>query len=266
MDQFAPIVAIELHEAVEDSAFVARRGPEGNRVRGQAHPVRIGGRMKHDPAIDEYLAGVSPKSRALLQMLRKTIHALVPDVEECLSYRLPAFRFEGKLIAGFSATSKGCSYYPFSGTTLKTLASDIEGYGERERCTVLRVGGLGGCFGRSDYDRNCLHGYAKRHYTREEIERLSTIRGVDVMLVHDVPAGVRFEQHRQGPGWVSDAAGLDDLLARTEPRVCFFGHHHQRLDGEVSGVRCVGLDKVGRPGNLVACGGESFGGADARDR
>lgn len=119
--------------------------------------------------------------------------------------------------------------------------------------TVLRAGGIGGCFGRSDYERKGrLQGYGKRHYTREEIERLSTVRGIDIMLMHDAPAGVRFEHHRQGPGWVSDAAGLDDLLASTDPRVCFFGHHHQRLDGDVSGVRCVGLNKVGRPGNLVA--------------
>jgi len=84
---------------------------------------------KRDPAIDDYLAGVSARSRALLQQLRKTIHALVPEVEECISYRLPAFRYRGSVIAGFSATSNGCSYYPFSGTTLETLASDIAGYG-----------------------------------------------------------------------------------------------------------------------------------------
>jgi len=29
---------------------------------------------------------------------------------------------------GFSATSKGCSYCPFSGATLGTLATEIEGY------------------------------------------------------------------------------------------------------------------------------------------
>jgi uncharacterized protein YdhG (YjbR/CyaY superfamily) len=84
--------------------------------------------MRRDPAIDEYLEGVTPSSRAMLQKLRKTIHSIVPDVEECISYRLPAFRYRGSVIAGFSATSKGCSYYPFSGTTLKTLADDIEGY------------------------------------------------------------------------------------------------------------------------------------------
>jgi uncharacterized protein YdhG (YjbR/CyaY superfamily) len=85
--------------------------------------------MRRDPAIDEYLAGVSPKSRALLEKLRKSIHAIVPELEECISYRMPAFRHQGKVIAGFQATSAGCSYYPFSGTTLKTLADDLGGYG-----------------------------------------------------------------------------------------------------------------------------------------
>jgi uncharacterized protein YdhG (YjbR/CyaY superfamily) len=86
--------------------------------------------VRREPAIDEYLAEASPSSRALLQRLRKTIHAIVPEAEECISYRLPAFRYRGRIIAGFSATSKGCSYYPFSGTTLKTLADDIGAYSQ----------------------------------------------------------------------------------------------------------------------------------------
>lgn len=93
-------------------------------------PPKVLDQMRWDPAIDKYLADVSPKSRSMLQKLRKAIHALVPEAEECISYRLPAFRFEGRIIAGFSATSTGCSYYPFSGTTLKTLAADIEGYSQ----------------------------------------------------------------------------------------------------------------------------------------
>lgn len=117
--------------------------------------------------------------------------------------------------------------------------------------TVL-LGGIGGCFGPADFERKSKHlqGYAKRHYTRDEIESL--VGGIDVLLTHDAPAGVRFERHRQGAGYVSAAAGLDLLLARTRPRVCFFGHHHIRLDAEVAGVRCIGLNKVARPGNLVA--------------
>jgi uncharacterized protein YdhG (YjbR/CyaY superfamily) len=93
---------------------------------------------RREPAIDEYLGTVTATNRALLLQLRKAIHAIVPEVEECISYRLPAFRLRRKIIAGFSATSKGCSYYPFSGTTLKTLAGEIEGY--RQTKSALHFG------------------------------------------------------------------------------------------------------------------------------
>jgi uncharacterized protein YdhG (YjbR/CyaY superfamily) len=83
---------------------------------------------KQTGAIDEYLARVSSTNHALLRELRRSIHAVVPEVEECISYRLPAFRYQGRVIAGFSARPKGCSYYPFSGRTLTTLAGDLEGY------------------------------------------------------------------------------------------------------------------------------------------
>ncbi|HEX9402765.1 MAG TPA: hypothetical protein VF912_21905 [Anaeromyxobacter sp.] len=57
---------------------------------------------------------------------------------------------------------------------------------------VVRVGGIGGCFGPSDYERRSKHlqGYAKRHYTRDEIDELGRRSGIDVLLVHDAPAGV----------------------------------------------------------------------------
>jgi uncharacterized protein YdhG (YjbR/CyaY superfamily) len=86
--------------------------------------------MKHDPAVDEYMTRTNPATRALLEKLRKTIHTILPEVEECISYRMPAFRYRGKIVAGFSATSTGCSYYPFSGSTLRTLARELEDYGK----------------------------------------------------------------------------------------------------------------------------------------
>jgi uncharacterized protein YdhG (YjbR/CyaY superfamily) len=109
-----------------------RRGAGGGRVERQpVHADRwskLLDPMRREPAIDEYLAGVTPSSRALLQKLRKTIRSIVPEVEECISYRLPAFRYRGRIIAGLSATATGCSYYPFSGATLETVADDIKGY------------------------------------------------------------------------------------------------------------------------------------------
>ena len=119
---------------------------------------------------------------------------------------------------------------------------------------IIRVAGVGGCHGPSDFERESkrLQGYAKRHYTRDEIETLSNAVAVDILLVHDAPAGVPFERHRRGIGWVSEAAGLDKLVASVRPKICFFGHHHTRVDAEVANVRCIGLNKVRMPGNLVA--------------
>jgi uncharacterized protein YdhG (YjbR/CyaY superfamily) len=85
---------------------------------------------KKPESIDEYLESVSEDRRAVLETLRRTIHSIVPGLEECISYSMPAFRHEGQVIAGFQATAKGCSYYPFSGTTLSTLSSELSGYGQ----------------------------------------------------------------------------------------------------------------------------------------
>jgi uncharacterized protein YdhG (YjbR/CyaY superfamily) len=78
--------------------------------------------------IDEYLATISGEQRAALDQLRAQLRALLPKAEECISYGLPAFRLDGRVVAGFAATKKGCSYYPFSGRTLATLAAELEGY------------------------------------------------------------------------------------------------------------------------------------------
>jgi uncharacterized protein YdhG (YjbR/CyaY superfamily) len=80
--------------------------------------------------IDDYLSQISGEKRAALDKLRKTILSIVPKAEECISYRMPAFRLDGAVVAGFQATAKGCSYYPFSGTTLRTLAEDLRGYSQ----------------------------------------------------------------------------------------------------------------------------------------
>jgi uncharacterized protein YdhG (YjbR/CyaY superfamily) len=84
--------------------------------------------MKPAKTIDAYLESVTAEQRAALKKLRAQIRAIVPRAEECISYRLPAFRLDGKIVAGFAARAKACSYYPFSGRTLRTLAKDVAGY------------------------------------------------------------------------------------------------------------------------------------------
>jgi uncharacterized protein YdhG (YjbR/CyaY superfamily) len=78
--------------------------------------------------IDEYLAGLSPEDRAVLQKVRRAVHAAAPGAEECISYGMPAFRLNGKLIAGFKAAANHCSFHPMSSDTVATLKADLAGY------------------------------------------------------------------------------------------------------------------------------------------
>jgi uncharacterized protein YdhG (YjbR/CyaY superfamily) len=81
----------------------------------------------HSP-IDDYLAPLPRDRRVALQKLRRTLRAIVPEAEECISYGIPAFRLDGKVVAGFAATQAGCSYFPFSGSTLGDLSKALDGY------------------------------------------------------------------------------------------------------------------------------------------
>ena len=100
-----------------------------------------------------------------------------------------------------------------------------------------------------------LQGGARRHYTREQAARVGREGRVDILLLHDAPAGTKLGRRLPSgtiEPYVSNAAGLGEAVARARPAICFFGHHHQRVDLEIAGVRCIGLNAVGRPGNLVA--------------
>jgi uncharacterized protein YdhG (YjbR/CyaY superfamily) len=78
--------------------------------------------------IDSYLADLDEPKRITLQQLRQDILEVVPNAEECISYGMPAFRVEGKVVAGFAAFKNHLSYIPHSGSVLPALAADIAGY------------------------------------------------------------------------------------------------------------------------------------------
>jgi uncharacterized protein YdhG (YjbR/CyaY superfamily) len=78
--------------------------------------------------IDDYLRGVEEPKRSTLQALRHTILDVIPDAEQGISYGMPAFRVQGKTVAGFAAFNDHLSYLPHSGTVLGQLADDLAGY------------------------------------------------------------------------------------------------------------------------------------------
>jgi uncharacterized protein YdhG (YjbR/CyaY superfamily) len=62
--------------------------------------------------IDEYLAHLPEEKRAALEKLRRAIKAAAPKAEECISYQVPAFRLDGRMLVWFGAAANHCSFYP----------------------------------------------------------------------------------------------------------------------------------------------------------
>jgi uncharacterized protein YdhG (YjbR/CyaY superfamily) len=78
--------------------------------------------------IDEYLAQAKPDQRAMLQKLRRTIRAVAPTAEECISYGIPAFRLNGRSLVFFGAWANHCSFYPGSSATLKKFRQELRDF------------------------------------------------------------------------------------------------------------------------------------------
>lgn len=78
--------------------------------------------------IDEYLQDLPEPKRSTLEALRRTILEAIPDAEQCISYNVPAFRVNGRVVAGFAAFKDHLSYLPFSGGVLRQLGPELKGY------------------------------------------------------------------------------------------------------------------------------------------
>lgn len=78
--------------------------------------------------VDAYLALLEEPKRATLSRLRETILSILPRAEQGLSYGMPAFRVDGKTIAGFAAFKRHLSYLPHSGSVFPELTEELAGY------------------------------------------------------------------------------------------------------------------------------------------
>ncbi len=78
--------------------------------------------------VDRYLSEIEEPKRSTLKKLRASILKAVPDAEEGISYGMPAFRVNGKVVAGFAAFKNHLTYTPHSGSVLEQLGDDLAGY------------------------------------------------------------------------------------------------------------------------------------------
>ena len=111
---------------------------------------------------------------------------------------------------------------------LASAATELEG---------LRVAGLSGNYAPTKYDlpRSELEGDRRRHFVREDVERLAAVEDVDVLVTHEAPEGLLYYGYDPG------CEHINDLLDATDPDLCLVGHHERHREADVDGHRVVSL-------------------------
>jgi uncharacterized protein YdhG (YjbR/CyaY superfamily) len=83
---------------------------------------------------NRYLAALGGDKRSALEKLRRQIKAGAPKAEECMSYGIPGFRLNGKLLVSYGAAAKHCAFYP--GSIVREFKNELRDYDTSGKGTI----------------------------------------------------------------------------------------------------------------------------------
>ena len=77
--------------------------------------------------VDDYLSRLPEDSRGALENLRDTIKSIVPDAVEVISYQIPTFKYQDRMLVSFAAFAEHCSFFP-GAAPIAAHQSDLKSY------------------------------------------------------------------------------------------------------------------------------------------
>jgi uncharacterized protein YdhG (YjbR/CyaY superfamily) len=79
-------------------------------------------------SVDEYITSQPEAVRRTLSRVRNTIRKAVPEAEEVISYKIPAYKLHGRILIFFAGWKEHWALYPASGTAVAAFKDELSAY------------------------------------------------------------------------------------------------------------------------------------------
>lgn len=85
--------------------------------------------MKAEPkSVDEYIAAQPDAAQVTLRRVQSTILKAVPEAEESISYKMPAYKLHGERLLYFAGWKSYYSLYPATRRLIEAFKNELSGY------------------------------------------------------------------------------------------------------------------------------------------
>ena len=78
-------------------------------------------------SINDYIAGQPARARSVLRRVRATIRRALPDAVEGISYQIPVYKLDGRMVLYFAGFQHHYSIYPATPRVIDALKDELAG-------------------------------------------------------------------------------------------------------------------------------------------
>ena len=86
--------------------------------------------------VDEYIAGFPRPVQVLLKRVRSTIRKAVPGADEVISYSIPAYKLNGRIVIYFAGWKEHYSLYPANARLVAAFKDELSPYEVNNKGTI----------------------------------------------------------------------------------------------------------------------------------
>ena len=77
--------------------------------------------------VNKYISNLPVEQQIALERVRQIIKNTIPEAQEYLSYKMPAYHFQG-MIGGFAAFKNHCSFFSWDSKTIDVFKDELTGF------------------------------------------------------------------------------------------------------------------------------------------